>query len=414
MKHPITLSILLLTILLVAVGGQDPAPVNECLECHLDLDEEFAEPAELFPQDVHAQNGFTCADCHGGDPTTDDMDEAKDPETGFIGVPTPKEVPFLCGKCHSDPVFMQKFNPALPVDQVAKYWSSFHGKGLLKGDPGVATCASCHQIHSILPKSDPPSRVYPTNVASTCNHCHGDEELMSLHGLPATAYDDYRASVHGVALLERQDLSAPTCNDCHGNHGAIPPGVSSVKMICGQCHPNNQQIFESTKMSKVIETKGLHGCVVCHSNHRIPPPTDAMISLRGEGVCQKCHSPGDEGAQQVTLIRSALDGLIQSISESEQKITDAENLGMEVDDALFDIQSAKEILIKSRVMIHSLDGEEVRKTAVPGLDLSERARTTAVAAISDSKNRKIGLGISTVIITFLAVVLYLYIRRLER
>lgn len=400
----------------MAVPGmsQTPEPVNECQACHLELYDEFLEPAERFSEDIHFRAGFTCADCHGGDPTVFDIDLAHDPDAGFKGVPPHEEVPFLCEKCHGDPVFMQRYNPALPVDQVPKYWSSRHGKALLKGDTQVATCSSCHAIHRILPKSDPRSLVYPTRVASTCNQCHGNPEIMSQYGLPATPFEDYSASVHSAALMDKQDLSAPTCNDCHGNHGAIPPGVRSVKMVCGQCHPNNQAIFEATKMSKVMEERGLHGCVVCHSNHRIVHPQDALISMEEQGVCSRCHTPGDAGSRQVGLIRSALDTLVLAIKEAEERVNEAEHLGMEIDDALFDIRGANEVLIKSRTMIHSLDGREVEKAAAPGMDLARRARERALEAITDFRNRRVGLGVSTTIITFLVVVLILTIRRLER
>lgn len=395
-------------------SSQSPVPVNECLSCHLELYDEFLVPAEQYHEDIHFKTGLTCADCHGGDPTVFDMDLAHGPESEFAGVPTPKEIPFMCGTCHSDPVFMQRFNPALPIDQVAKYWSSEHGKGLLKGDTRVATCSSCHAIHRIVPKSDPRSMVYPTRVASTCNVCHGDEDLMFKYGLPSTAFDEYSVSVHGIALMEKQDLSAPTCNDCHGNHGAIPPGVRSVKMVCGHCHPNNQEIFEATKMSKVIEQRGLHGCVICHGNHKILHPEDTLISMDEGGVCAQCHSPGDAGSLQASLILFALDSLVLAIHRAQEQVHEAEQLGMEIDDALFDIQAAREVLIKSRTMIHSLDGQEVGKTAAPGHDLALRASLAAVEAVTDFRNRKVGLGVSTIMITFLVVVLYLTIRRMEK
>lgn len=133
MKRFLTVFSLLAGFSASAGDIRDSSPDSECLLCHLDLDEEYLEPAELFSEDVHYQKGFTCGDCHGGDPTTDDMDEAKSEAAGFIGVPPPGEIPFMCAKCHGDPVFMQVYDPAMPVDQVAKYWSSKHGKGLLEG-----------------------------------------------------------------------------------------------------------------------------------------------------------------------------------------------------------------------------------------------------------------------------------------
>lgn len=414
MRLILYLGLCLLSILLGTAASQDSSPVNECLVCHLDLDEEYAKPAEIFPEDVHALSGFTCADCHGGDPTSDDMDEAKDTEAGFIGVPIPKEVPSMCEKCHSDPVFMQQYNPSIPVDQVAKYVTSEHGRALSTGDRNVATCSSCHSIHNMLPNSDPRSPVYPTNVATTCNTCHGDTEIMQGYDIDTDMFDEYSNSIHNYALMEKGDLSAPTCNDCHGNHGAIPPGVRSVKMVCGLCHPNNQDIFEQSKMITEIEKKGFHSCVICHSNHKILHTIDDMVGMESDGVCKKCHEEGDVGALHGEIIRSALEELNSLICRAKEKVAEAENLGIEVEDALFHIQSANEVLIKSRTMIHSLNGEEVKRTTLPGLEEANRAHEASVSAIIDFRNRRIGLGISTIIITFLVVMLIVYIKKIEK
>ena len=46
---------------------------DECFKCHLDLDD---EKAILYKTDIHHLKGISCASCHGGDATTDDMDIA--------------------------------------------------------------------------------------------------------------------------------------------------------------------------------------------------------------------------------------------------------------------------------------------------------------------------------------------------
>ena len=55
---------------------------------------------------------------------------------------------------------------------------------------------------------------------------------------------DYKRSVHYAALVEKNDLSAPTCKSCHGAHGATPPGVSSVSNVCGTCHATQREKFD--------------------------------------------------------------------------------------------------------------------------------------------------------------------------
>jgi hypothetical protein len=136
---------------------------------------------------------------------------------------------------------MKRFKPDARVDQVQEYWTSQHGLALLRGDRDVATCVGCHGVHGILAADDPESWVYPTRVADTCGSCHSDAAKMSDRvlpngqALPIDQYAKWRRSVHSVAMYEQEDLSAPTCNDCHGNHGATPPGLEGAD-LCSHVH----------------------------------------------------------------------------------------------------------------------------------------------------------------------------------
>src|SRR5436309_1178419 len=106
-----------------------------------------------------------------------------------------------CGHCHSDAQFMKRYNPALPVDQVAEYSTSAHGR-LLKesNNPKVATCASCHPAHAMRPASDPASSVHPLRVAELCGRCHADAAYMQPYGIPTDQLQQYRESVHWRTL----------------------------------------------------------------------------------------------------------------------------------------------------------------------------------------------------------------------
>src|SRR6516225_6362393 len=91
-------------------NGQTP---NSCLDCHSALAEPMGVTQEKFSQDIHAQRGLTCASCHGGDPTSDDPDKAMNRKAGWKGKIDRKQIPPLCGSCHSDPAYMRQFNPSL-------------------------------------------------------------------------------------------------------------------------------------------------------------------------------------------------------------------------------------------------------------------------------------------------------------
>ena len=148
---------------------------------------------------------------------------------------------------------MRRFSPRQRVDQAAEYATSVHGKQLATGDVRVPTCASCHGAHGIRLVNDAKSPVFPTNVATTCTACHASQTHMSGYKLangsplPTNQLAEYQKSVHYAALTKGNDLSAPTCNDCHGNHGAAPPGVGAVANVCGTCHAVFAQKFRDER-----------------------------------------------------------------------------------------------------------------------------------------------------------------------
>ena len=202
----------------MSIGAQAMPTSDDCRTCHLTLEDELlSEPARSYEGDVHAGAGFGCLACHGGGGSSE-LDE----RAGFLSAPRRSEIPELCARCHSDPVFMRQYNPTLPVDQMLEYRTSGHGRLLFEeGDLEVATCVDCHPAHGILSASEPTSSVHAANIIETCGTCHADPDLMRDRGLRIDQVDEYRSSVHGALLLEEGDLSAPVCNDCHGNHGKM-------------------------------------------------------------------------------------------------------------------------------------------------------------------------------------------------
>ncbi len=70
-------------------------------------------------------------------------------------------------------------------------------------------------------------------------------------------------------LLEKGDLSSPSCNDCHGNHGAVPPGVESISKVCGTCHVLNMELFEQSPHKKAFDENDYPECESCHGNHLV-------------------------------------------------------------------------------------------------------------------------------------------------
>lgn len=326
----------LIIVCALTAATASAAPQSSCVACHSGemFDAKAHAKVKSFASDVHAVVGLGCHDCHGGNPDpklADDMPAAMDPayaKNPYRGSPQRAEVPDFCGRCHSSAEFMKRFNPAARVDQVTEYWSSRHGEKLRAGDTNVATCIDCHSVHDIRRKGQAESPVHATRVAETCSRCHSDVKLMSAYktadgsALPTDQYAKWRVSVHAKALIDGGDISAPTCNDCHGNHGATPPGVASVSFVCGQCHAREAELFRKSakhaqweqhnEMMAGAECSSCHEgrratvklsnfteCVTCHENHGVVRPTIAMLGVLPDTPCAFCHEGTGPLAQRV-------------------------------------------------------------------------------------------------------------------
>jgi len=300
-----------------AVAAAVSLEATSCVTCHFDAD--LFEPEEIavvegFYDDIHVEAGLSCHDCHGGNPDpalAEDYVGAKDEDFAdpFRGKPDPTDIPGFCGSCHSDAGYMRRFNPSGRVDQEREYHTSKHGELLATGDTNVATCVSCHGTHGIRRVVDPLSPVYPTRVGETCSACHGDAGRMADYTLPngdplpVDQFARWQESVHAAAMFDREDLSAPTCNDCHGNHGASPPGLDSIAFVCGQCHGREATIFRSSpkragfeRHNEYLADAAGEGCIACHD---LPEPQATLTGFSSFGECASCH--GNHGVVRPTL-----------------------------------------------------------------------------------------------------------------
>jgi hypothetical protein len=409
--------LLMIAVLLVAAcstaAQQTPAPpVDNCRTCHAQLDDRLGEPAKQFADDIHGTRGITCASCHGGDPREEDMEKSMSRAKGFRGVPKRSEIPQLCAKCHSDGAFMRAYNPSLRTDQLAQYRTSVHGKRLATGDTRVAVCSDCHGIHKIRPASSPISSVYPQQIPNTCGRCHADAGHMKAYKIRTDQLLNYQASVH-FEKLQGGDLSAPTCVTCHGNHGATPPGISSVERVCGTCHVFQEQLFDQSPHKAAWAAAKIPSCLTCHGNHAIKHTSDAMIGTGKDSFCMTCHVAGDPGGKTAGQISAALTGLDTSLAEADAMLDSAEQKGMEVSEARVTLSTAHEKLIKARVDLHTMNSARVEETTKAGEKLAQQVKQDGVQALAEYAFRRKGLALSLVAIAFVVIGLWLLIRNLE-
>jgi len=389
-----------------------PAQKNSCLECHLQLEEELGTPAEAFQGDIHRQFGLSCQDCHGGNPLGEDIELAKD--KSFRGAPARAKIPEVCGSCHSDSAFMRRYNPNLRVDQLDLYWTSRHGQILKKGDDHAAVCTDCHGVHGIQTSNFPKSRTFAWNIPETCGRCHSDKDYMKVSSLPTNQVNEYRESVHAQALFEKKDLGAPVCNDCHGNHGAAPPEVTSVAYVCRQCHPSAGDLFSRSPHKTAYDGLEISECEACHGNHRIVRPSDEMLAGGNQDICSGCHDAGTTPYEAGLRMRKMLAAFVSAYEGAEALLASAETKGVEVSQAKFTLQEANTVLIQVRNLTHSLSPSEIEAQLGDGHKVLEEVKVRGQEAIEEAKFRRTGLIVATVFLFLLAAALYLKIRDLRQ
>ena len=60
----------------------------------------------------------------------------------------------------------------------------------------------------------------------------------------AQLHNEYKESIHGVAVLQKGNLDAPVCTNCHGEHNIMSPSnpnaptsyANVAQHVCAKCH----------------------------------------------------------------------------------------------------------------------------------------------------------------------------------
>jgi len=149
----------------LGVGTGLASEENSCEACHANPDfmvtnKKLFEYFQEWSASVHKQEGVTCDDCHGGDPTASDARKAhgagvkaSDPASGIYY----KNVPETCGSCHDE--ILSGFRKSNHFKHVEKK---------KKKDEQGPTCVTCHgSINSEV--------LNVNSVAAACARCHNKE-----------------------------------------------------------------------------------------------------------------------------------------------------------------------------------------------------------------------------------------------
>lgn len=397
---------------LTASEPQPPPPEGFCIQCHKGQEERrLSVPTSSIAGSVHAVLEGTCVNCHGG-LATEPTKRAHDPRLGFRGKPKTEEIPGLCGGCHADAAFIRRFSAKLSVDQLSLYRVSIHGRQLQEGNLAVATCISCHRFHDIKRVSDPDSPVFPTNVADTCGRCHGQMGHAATVHSKRSPVEEWKASVHGKAL-EKGDLAAPTCNSCHGSHGASPPGTADIHWACGQCHAQESDKFMKSPHAKAYARLGFAQCVECHSNHRVEPASEAMLVPGEGGVCRKCHKDGTPGAEAAAALRKVLTTAREQADAARATVEAARKVGLALPESELLESELHTALSRLRVDVHGFKADALDEESKNLAEITAKMVAEADAATHQLELRRKGHMVFVALVFGLVGILVMRIRRLR-
>lgn len=273
----------------VATAEPTPEPASDgyCLLCHAKPDQVWELPSgetlsvtidpTVLGHSVHGESNpegaLACADCHPS---------FRYPHPATLSQ-TVREFQIeryaVCRNCHED--------------QYTRAQDSVHGEFIREGRLEAATCIDCHGGHDIQPPDEPRQR-----ISLTCGRCHG------------VIFEEYRTSVHGIALLDENNPDVPTCIDCHGVHNIENPTTTLFRTgspeLCAKCHADTELMGKYDISTHVFDSyvSDFHGSTVVLFEHESP---DAVTN---KAVCFDCHGVHNiqavDDEQGVSSIRETL------------------------------------------------------------------------------------------------------------
>ncbi|MDP2751648.1 MAG: cytochrome C [Rhodocyclaceae bacterium] len=280
-----------------------------CIECHdgkkgkIEVPGKDGDSRKLssldsvkFNKGVHGD--MQCLDCHK---------EITDSQAQHKIAPSAKKPD--CVTCHEDiwakvkkeGLEKEKERLGLVIQNVEAYKNSFHAKKD-KEDPTKvnATCAECHNSHdfNVPPKGTLRRTAWHKEIPKACGEkCHEDQ------------LEIYAGSIHGEELLDKGNIKAAVCTDCHTAHGVINSSSDAFKLAnvnaCGDCHKESLKSYTDTYHGQVNRLGYTYTarCADCHDSHGIKAHDDPKSKVHPKNrlkTCQKCHSDKKPGMHDAT------------------------------------------------------------------------------------------------------------------
>ena len=315
---------------------------------HLDLNEVVS--------DVHFRGGLMCSGCHGGKPTDAEMSRRTSRKRWPEGEKRKKDrswIPEFCARCHSSSEFMRRLQPGAPRRPAAEVPDE-QARTAAPREEGLEGRAVRE-----LPRRarDPPpdsasSLVYRENVPTTCGKCHADAAYMKGYTLddgetplPTNQLEQYRKSVHGLALLgsttpalPRATAAMATTRRCRPRRPVRVAGLPHLPRR--QRQPlRRQPAQEGVRGARLARMRDLPR----EARHRGADGRDA--GRRPKALCHACHAQYgkpkcDETARYFHDIdRRASRAATAALGKDVDRLAER---GFEVDELRFQASAASE------------------------------------------------------------------------
>jgi hypothetical protein len=234
---------------------------QNCLSCHTQ------KSVQVYKTSIHAKKNVGCESCHQGGHESKKISK--------------NEVANVCGKCHGN--HEKDFN------------NSVHNTVLKSGNKNAPTCTDCHGSHQIVQSK-------MSIESKSCLKCHLDEKLFPGEGKGSAKFvSDYKTSIH--ASIEKNGQEAAGCSDCHGDHmiqNPSDPKQSTIRArmleTCGKCHKQEVENFKKSKHGEELLKNNVKAptCATCHGEHSIKSTitSSEFSKVNQVEMCLKCHQEG--------------------------------------------------------------------------------------------------------------------------
>jgi len=279
-----------------AAGESKPEIANfRCLRCHADPEEKVKVrkdgsknfifiDSKTFEHSVHGKQ--PCTGCHNN----------------VTKLPHPKPLPKSVGciECHKKKYEAQKGSAdpqfkrlGIVVEQMEGYLHSIHAQPNKKDISKInATCYDCHDAHNIGTLGSMQRAEHRMKNPEVCGRCH-EKQLT-----------EYKASMHGKAVLEKKDTKSAVCSDCHSTHNISSAKGDPMKLEitrnCGDCHEKARETYFKSYHGQVnrLGYTNTAKCYDCHGAHNIKNVDDPTSTIHVNNrlkTCNTCHKNAKEG-----------------------------------------------------------------------------------------------------------------------